>query len=56
MSQTAQRAKSRALGLFLREGIFHAVIEFPLAGFSLEVALHGIDTLEEALAAVHYLV
>lgn len=45
--------KLKAMGLFLKEGVFHAVIQFP--GFCIEVALHGICDLEEALRAVQKL-
>jgi hypothetical protein len=42
----------RFAGLFLRGGLFHAVLDLPLAGCSIEVVLHGISTLEEAMKAV----
>ena len=42
--------KLKAMGLFLKEGVFHAIIQFP--GFCVEVALHGICDLEEALQAL----
>ena len=56
MDKVQQWGKNKALGLFLKEGIFHAVIEFPRAGFSMEVALHGAATLEEAMQAISNLV
>jgi len=45
--------KLKAMGLFLKEGVFHAVIQFP--GFCIEVALHGICDLEEAIRALQKL-
>jgi hypothetical protein len=45
----------QALGLYLKEGVFHALLDFPLAGFCIEVALHGTSTLEEALRALQSL-
>ncbi len=50
---TEETNKLKAMGLFLKEGVFHAVIQFP--GFCIEVALHGICDLEEALRALHQL-
>jgi len=41
--------KLKAMGLFLKEGVFHAVIQFP--GFCIEVALHGISDWEDATGA-----
>jgi hypothetical protein len=39
-----------AMGLSLKEGVYHALLEFSV-GFHVEVALHGASTLEEAQQA-----
>ena len=50
---TEETNKLKTMGLFLKEGVFHAVIQFP--GFCIEVALHGICDLEQALLALNHL-
>jgi len=55
LSLTEEQLKSlHTLGLSIKEGVFHALIEMPL-GLCLEVALHGASTIEEALQALQSL-
>ena len=42
----------RFAGLFLRGGLFHAVLVLPLSASPVEIALHGISSLDDALRAV----
>lgn len=42
----------RAAGLFLKGGLFHAVLDLPLAGGTIEIVLHGISTFEDAAKAL----
>jgi hypothetical protein len=52
MDMEGQSNRIRVSRLFVRGGLFHAVVDLPLAGDTIEVVLHGISTIEDALRAV----